>query len=57
VALRVDHQVRQLQAGEEPDDYLDPKALDSLTRRYLREAFRLVTTTQKKLATELEWSR
>lgn len=56
VALRMDHQVRQLQAREDPDDYLDPKAFDPLTRRYLREAFRLVTTTQKKLATELEWS-
>jgi CBS domain-containing protein len=56
VALRMDHQVRQLQAGEDPDDYLDPKELDSLTRRYLRDAFRLVTTTQKKLATELDWT-
>ena len=55
VRLRIDHQVRQLQAGDEPDNYLDPKRLNPLTRRFLGEAFRLVASIQKKLATELEW--
>jgi CBS domain-containing protein len=56
-ALRMEHQVRQLEAGTDPDDYLDPKALNTLTRRYLREAFRLVASIQKALATELAWSQ
>ena len=56
-ALRMEHQVRQLEAGIEPDDYVDPKALNALTRRYLREAFRLVASTQKRLATDLAWNR
>jgi CBS domain-containing protein len=54
-ALRMEHQVRQLEAGTDPDDYVDPKGLNPLTRRYLREAFRLVASTQKGLATELAW--
>ena len=47
--LRMKHQVRQLEEGSSPDDYVDPKALDALTRRNLREAFRLVASTQKRL--------
>ena len=55
-ALRMEHQVRQLEAGTHPDDYLDPKGLNALTRRYLREAFRQVASTQKRLASELAWT-
>jgi CBS domain-containing protein len=54
-ALRMEHQVRQLEEGREPNDYVDPKALDPLTRRHLREAFRLVASIQKRLATGLVW--
>ena len=55
-ALRMEHQVRQLEAGTDPDNYLDPKGLNALTRRYLREAFRQVASTQKRLAAELAWN-
>jgi CBS domain-containing protein len=51
--LRVEHQVRQLQAGREPDDYIDPATLTRLTRSYLREAFRAVASIQKRVAAEL----
>ncbi len=53
--LRMEHQVRQLEAGSSPDDYVDPKALDTLTRRNLREAFRLVAATQKALQPGVVW--
>jgi CBS domain-containing protein len=56
-SLRIEHQVRELEEGREPDDYVDPKALDGLTRRNLREAFRLVASTQKGLATGLAWDK
>lgn len=56
-ALRMEHQVRQLEAGTDPDDYVDPKALNALTRRYLREAFRLIASTQNGLAAHLAWNR
>jgi CBS domain-containing protein len=56
-ALRMEHQVRQLEAGIDPDDHVDPKGLNTLTRRYLREAFRQIASTQKRLAAELAWTR
>jgi CBS domain-containing protein len=51
--LRLDHQVGQLRAGRQVDDFVDPKALDTLTRRYVREAFRVVSGTQRALTNEL----
>jgi CBS domain-containing protein len=56
-ALRMEHQVRQLESGTDPDDHIHPKALDALTRRYLREAFRLVGSIQTLLAKGLVWNR
>ena len=55
-SLRLEHQVHQLEQGVEPDDYLDPRRLNSLTRRYLRDAFREVAAVQKSLAGELRWN-
>jgi CBS domain-containing protein len=52
-ALRLEHQVGQLDQGREPDDHLDPKQLDPLTRRYLRDAFREVAAVQRTLSGEL----
>jgi len=49
VELRMDHQIRQLKAGEEPSDFIDPAQLNPLTRRYLREAFRFIARSQRKL--------
>jgi CBS domain-containing protein len=51
--LRLDHQVQQLRAGQRPDDFVDPKSLNPLTRRYVREAFRVVTAAQRALSNEL----
>lgn len=53
VGLRVEHQIEQLRAGRPPDDHLDPHALNPLTRRYLREAFRAVAGLQKAMSNEL----
>jgi len=53
-SLRVEHQVAQLRAGEEPDDYVNPATLSGLTRSYLREAFRAVASVQKHVAAELK---
>jgi CBS domain-containing protein len=54
--LRLEHQVQQLESGLAPDNHIDPKALNPLTRRYLRDAFRAVASVQKTLAGELRWS-
>jgi CBS domain-containing protein len=52
--LRVEHQVDQLRAGDEPDDFVKPATLSPLTRSYLREAFRAVASVQKHVAAELK---
>jgi CBS domain-containing protein len=52
-ALRLEHQVGQIENGSEPDDRLDPEELDPLTRRYLRDAFREVAAVQRTLASGL----
>jgi CBS domain-containing protein len=51
--LRVDHQVAQLREGLGADDRLDPRALSSLTRRRLKDAFRAVASIQRRVAAEL----
>jgi CBS domain-containing protein len=53
--LRVEHQVAQLRAGEEPDDHLSPAELSGLRRTQLREAFRAVSSIQRRLASELSF--
>ena len=52
-ALRLEHQVGQLEAGKEPDDDIDPRELNPLTRRYLRDAFREVAGVQRSMTGEL----
>jgi CBS domain-containing protein len=47
--LRIDHQLAQIAAGREPDDILDTAELSGLTRGHLRDVFRAVTATQRKL--------
>ena len=54
--LRLKHQIHALEAGSVPDDSINPKTLNPLTRRHLRDAFRAVTSVQKSLSSKLAWS-
>ncbi len=56
-SLRLEHHVDQIQQGIEPDDYLDPKALEPARRRRLRDALREVRAVQNKLARGLVGGR
>ena len=49
--VRLQNQVRQLRAGDPADDHVDPRLLGPLTRRSLREAFKLITAGQRMLST------
>ena len=51
--LRLEHQVSQLRAGDEPDDYVDPAELSALMRTQLKDAFRAVTSIQKRLVSQV----
>jgi CBS domain-containing protein len=52
-AIRLEHQVEQYRNAVQPDDFIDPKALGPVRRRALKEAFRIIATEQRALATEL----
>ena len=52
--LRMSHQVDALRAGQPPDDNIDPRQLDALTRRYLKDAFRAVASAQRGLASDID---
>jgi CBS domain-containing protein len=44
--LRIHHQFRQLSAGQEPDNFINPNRLSNLEKRSIREAFHLITKIQ-----------
>jgi CBS domain-containing protein len=46
-------EIEAIRAGRPVSTYLNPEALDSLTRRYLRESFRAISRVQARL--ESEW--
>jgi CBS domain-containing protein len=50
--LRLDHQVGQLRAGLEPDDFVSPDELSDLMRTQLREALRAISSIQRRVASE-----
>jgi CBS domain-containing protein len=51
--LRLEHQVEQLRAGDQPDDFINPEALNPVTRGYVREAFHAVSAVQRSLKADL----
>ena len=53
-ALRLEHQVRQLEAGASPTTTSIRSSSNPLTRRYLRDAFREVAAVQRSLVAELD---
>jgi CBS domain-containing protein len=54
-AVRLDHQVEQLRAGEKPDNHLHPGMLTPVARASLKEAFRAVAAVQRRVANEFEY--
>ena len=55
--LRVQHQVRQLRAGEKPDNFLAPEKLSELERSNLKDAFGIIATLQQTLEKRLPTGR
>ncbi|MDO5502836.1 MAG: DUF294 nucleotidyltransferase-like domain-containing protein [Actinomycetia bacterium] len=44
--IRLEHQVRRIEAGKEPTNHLDPRVLSDFERDHLRDAFLVVKTMQ-----------
>jgi CBS domain-containing protein len=51
--VRLRHQVEQHLEGKPADDFIDPRELGPLTRRSLKEAFRVIARAQKVLSADL----
>jgi CBS domain-containing protein len=51
--VRLEHQVAQVRAGLPGDDAVNPRSLGLLTRRGLKDAFRLTARAQRALASEM----
>lgn len=48
-SVRLTHQQRQIEAGGQADNYIDPEQLNLLDRRILKEAFRQARKLQERL--------
>lgn len=55
--IRLQHHAALLEAGETPDNLIDPDELPPISRRELREAFRAVAQAQKRLSAYLPAGR
>lgn len=51
--VRLRHQVAQVRAAQPPDDFVDPSNLGPVTRRGLKESFRVIARAQRGLSSEL----
>jgi len=51
--LRLREHVRAHHAGQPPEDFVEPAGLGELTRRELKEAFRIIAGAQKQLSAEV----
>jgi CBS domain-containing protein len=52
-ALRMEHQLEQVRAGEEPTDRIEPSRLTPLTRTSLKQSFRTIARVQRGIAVSL----
>jgi CBS domain-containing protein len=55
-ALRMEHQLEQVRAGDEPTDQVEPARLTPLTRSSLKHAFRTIARVQRGIAVRLGFS-
>ena len=55
-SVRIQHQARQIRAGEQADNFMSPDALSPFERNHLKEAFAVVRTMQSSLASRFQTS-
>ncbi len=57
LAIRLEHQLRRLKEGKEPDNLIAPQELSTLQRRYLKEAFVIILEVQRSLEERYQLGR
>ena len=55
--IRLQHHAAKLEAGEPPDNLIDPEQLPPIARRELRDAFRAIASAQRRLGVYLPSGR
>ncbi|BAO43990.1 putative nucleotidyltransferase substrate binding domain-containing protein [Thiolapillus brandeum] len=55
--LRLEHQAAQIQAGDDPDNFMSPRQLSKLEREHLKDAFKVVQTMQATLEMRYQTGR
>ena len=55
--LRITHQTRQIKEGLPPDNHISPKELSPLERRYLKDAFGVISALQESLGNRYQAGR
>ena len=54
--VRLEHQAAQIADGDEPDNFVAPRALSDFERRHLKDAFKMVSTMQSALGQRYQTS-
>lgn len=55
--IRLQHQAKQIESGQKPNNYVPPEELSSLERRHLKDAFEVVSTMQESMASRYQADR
>jgi CBS domain-containing protein len=50
--LRIHHQVEQIERGEAPDNFINPRTLSNLEKRILKESFQVISTVQDDIVNQ-----
>lgn len=52
--VRLQHQAKQIEKGQKPNNYVPPEELSALERRHLKDAFEVISTMQDSMTTRYQ---
>lgn len=55
--VRLQHQAKQIENGQKPNNHVPPEELSALERRHLKDAFEVISTMQESMATRYQADR
>ena len=55
--VRLQHQAKQIENGQKPNNHMPPEELSALERRHLKDAFEVISTMQESMATRYQADR
>ena len=55
--VRLQHQAKQIEKGQKPNNYVPPEELSALERRHLKDAFEVISTMQDTMTSRYHADR